>query len=162
MTPTRVLTHTVVVALLLIAPASAQPALPTAGTVERIVDGDTLVLAHIGTVRLIGVDTPESKHPRRAVEPFAREAADFLTRLALGRDVRLEYDQTIRDRYGRLLAYLHLADGRVVNAEIIRHGYGFAYTKYPFRYMEAYRALERQAREAGLGLWAEPSPGGRP
>ncbi len=139
-----------------------QGPLPTTGVVERIVDGDTVVLAGIGHVRLIGVDTPESKHPRRAVEPFAREAADYLTRLALGRDVRLEYDQTIRDRYGRLLAYLHLADGRVVNAEIIRHGYGFAYTKYPFRYMEAYRALERQAREAGRGLWAEPSPGGRP
>jgi micrococcal nuclease len=128
--------------------------LPTTGTVERIVDGDTVVLARIGAVRLIGVDTPESKHPLKPVERFSTEAATFLRQLAHGQIVRIEYDQTTRDRYGRLLAYLHLEDGRCLNAEIIRQGYGFAYVKYPFKYLEEYRALEREAREAGRGLWA--------
>lgn len=145
---------TVVLLVSLWPPLLAQAPPPTAGVVERIVDGDTLVLARIGTVRLIGVDTPESKHPTKPVERFALQAADFLDRLARGQVVRIEYDQTIRDRYGRLLAYLTLPDGRCVNAEIIRQGYGFAYTKYPFRHIDEYRALEQEAREAGRGLWA--------
>lgn len=143
-------------AALLLAALVLQPtSLPTTGTVERIVDGDTLVLARIGAVRLIGVDTPESKHPLKPVERFSKEATAFLERLAHGQEVRIEYDQTPRDRYGRLLAYLYLPDGRCVNAEIIRQGYGFAYVKYPFKYMDAYRALEREARDAGRGLWAD-------
>jgi micrococcal nuclease len=138
-------------ALMLAQPAAAPP---TLGLVERVVDGDTLVLARIGAVRLIGVDTPESKHPLRPVERFSKEATVFLTTLTRGQMVSIEYDQTPRDRYGRLLAYLYLPDGRCVNAEIIRQGYGFAYVKYPFKYMDEYRALEREAREAGRGLWA--------
>lgn len=127
--------------------------LPTVGRVERIVDGDTLVLHRVGHVRLMGVDTPESKHPTRPVEAFAREASQFLQQLAEGQAVRIEYDRATRDRYGRLLAYLYLPDGRCINAEVIRQGFGFAYIKYPFRDMDQYRALEREAREAGRGLW---------
>jgi len=122
--------------------------------VERVVDGDTIDLDGGERVRLIGVDTPELHHPNKPVEYFAREAAEFTRRLCLGKRVRLEYDQQDEDRYHRTLAYVYLEDGTFVNAEIIRQGYGFAYTRYPFAHLEEFRALEREAREARRGLWA--------
>jgi len=130
------------------------------GKVTKAVDGDTIKVK-IGrkteTVRLIGVSTPESVHPRKPVEYFAREASAFTKRMALGKRVRLEDDPacTNRDRYGRLLRYVYLPNGRMLNAEIIRQGYGHAYPKYPFSRMEEFRKLERKAREKGRGLWAE-------
>jgi micrococcal nuclease len=104
-------------------------------------------------VRLIGVDTPETVSPGRPVEFFGREASAFAKRLLEGRPVRLEYDRGRTDRYGRTLAYVHLADGTFVNAEIIRRGYGHAYTRFPFRHLDRFRRLEREARAAGRGLW---------
>lgn len=121
----------------------------------RGVDGDTIKLDNGETVRLIGVDTPESVHPLKPVEYFAKEASDFTRSLVVGRYVTLEYDQTLRDRYGRLLAYVYLDDGTFVNAEIIKQGYGFAYTKYPFKHIDEFRVYEREAREAKRGLWGE-------
>jgi len=130
--------------------------------VVRIVDGDTLVILLDGQeqkVRLIGVDTPETVHPRKEVEHYGKEASAFLTNLLKGESVYLRYDQTKQDRYGRLLAYLYRApDGLFVNLEIVRQGYGHAYTKYPFQHMELFRYYERQAREAGKGLWWSSSP----
>lgn len=125
----------------------------TSHMVTRIVDGDTLVLEGLGTVRLIGVDTPETVDPRRPVEEFGKQSSAFLTGLTLGKTVRVEYDQTRKDRYGRTLAYLYLADGTFVNREIVRLGYGHAYTKYPFKFMEDFRAAAREAQEAKRGLW---------
>jgi len=123
--------------------------------VTRVIDGDTIVVEGTGTVRLIGVDTPETVDPRQPVEYFGKEASDFTKQLATGRKVRLEFDQDRTDRYGRTLAYVYLQpDNLLLNAEIIRQGYGFAYTQFPFRMMEQFRALEREAREAGRGLWA--------
>ena len=99
-------------------------------------------------VRLIGVDTPELHHPVKPVQHFAREARDYVQSRVAGRDVRLEYDQTRRDRYGRTLAYVFLADGSLLNLELIERGYGFAYTKFPFRadYMARFRRAEAEAR----------------
>jgi micrococcal nuclease len=140
---------------LLLATAAAAVAAPRSPPrlVKRIIDGDTIVLDGDERVRLIGVDTPETKHPQKPVQYFGREATAFTRRITEGRGVRLEYDQQRRDRYGRTLAYVFLEDGRLLNAEIIRQGYGFAYTKYPFRRMEEFRQLEREARQAGRGLW---------
>ena len=121
---------------------------------ERVVDGDTLLLTNGEYVRLIGVDTPETKHPRKPVEYFGKEAYLFTKRIVEGKEVRLEYDQTRRDRYGRILAYVYLMDGTFLNAEIIKQGYGFAYVKYPFKYMEEFRQYEREARESRSGMWA--------
>src|SRR5918992_1148644 len=121
--------------------------------VERVVDGDTLLLASGERVRLIGVDTPETKHPKKPVERFGKEAAAFTTQMVEGKEVRLAYDQRRKDKYGRTLAYVYLADGTFLNAEIIRQGYGFAYTRFPFQYLEEFRRLEREAREAKRGLW---------
>jgi len=122
-------------------------------TVTRVVDGDTLILEGNEKVRLIGVDTPETNDRRRLVRSFAMEATDFTRRIAEGKRVRLEYDQSRTDRFGRTLAYVFLEDGTFLNAEIIKQGYGFAYTKYPFRYMEEFRRYEPEAREAGRGMW---------
>lgn len=130
--------------------------------VVRVVDGDTLVVAGVGPVRLIGVDTPESVDPRRPVQGFGREAAAFTERLVAGRRVRLEYDWQRRDAYGRTLAYVFLPDGTFVNAEIVRQGYGFAYTRFPFKYLDEFRRLEREAREHGRGLWAPDACPPRP
>jgi micrococcal nuclease len=131
---------------------SPQQTLPV---VTRVIDGDTIVVEGVGTVRLIGVDTPETVDPRRPVGYFGKEASDFTKQLATGRRVRLEFDQDRTDRYGRTLAYVYLQpENLLLNGEIIRQGYGFAYTRFPFRMMEQFRALEREAREAGRGLWA--------
>ncbi len=129
------------------------PALAEAQRVERVVDGDTIIVGGVGRVRLIGVDTPESVDPRRPVEFFGREASAFTKRLVGGKRVRLEYDWERTDRYGRTLAYVHLPDGTFLNAEIIRQGYGHAYTRFPFKHLDRFRQFEREARQAGRGLW---------
>ena len=102
----------------------------------RVVDCDTIevsIAGHTEKVRLIGVDTPETVHPNKPVERFGREASAFTKRMAEGQLVRLESDADTRDRdgYGRLLRYVYLPDGKLLNAEMIAQGYGFAYTKYP-------------------------------
>lgn len=124
----------------------------------RVVDGDTIVVDIDGVcekVRLVGVDTPETVHPNKPVEHYGKEASAFTRNMVEGEMVRLEYDTQRRDRYGRLLAYVYLPDGTFLNAEIIKQGYGFAYTRFPFKYMDQFRQYERSARESGAGLWAK-------
>jgi endonuclease YncB( thermonuclease family) len=123
--------------------------------VVRVIDGDTLLLSTGERVRLIGVDTPELYHPLKPVQYFAKEASQFTRKMAEGKRVRLEYDWRRLDRYNRLLAYVYLEDGTFLNAEIIRQGYGFAYTKYHFKYREEFRQYEREARENKRGLWKQ-------
>ena len=125
--------------------------------VDRIVDGDTVVLLIDGEktkVRLIGVDTPETVHTSNPVEYYGPEASQFTKELLTGRLVWLEYETEREDRFGRTLAYLYrVPDSLFVNLEIIRLGYGRAYTKYPFRYKERFVTAEQAARDAQLGLW---------
>jgi micrococcal nuclease len=121
--------------------------------VKRAVDGDTLLLNNGERVRLIGVDTPETKHPQKPVEYFGREAYLFTKQMVDGKEARFEFEGPKRDRYGRLLAYVYLSDGTFLNAEIIKQGYGFAYTRFPFKHMEEFRKYEREARENRRGLW---------
>jgi micrococcal nuclease len=125
----------------------------------RVIDGDTIIVDMDGKeerVRLIGVDTPETVHPSKPVEYFGKEASEFTKSMVEGKKVRLEYDWQRRDKYGRLLAYIYLEDGTFLNAEIIKQGYGFAYTRFPFKYLEEFRQYEREARENGRGLWKNP------
>jgi len=109
-------------------------------------------------VRLIGLDTPETKDPRKPVERFGKEASQFTASLLKGQRVRLEV-QTVpasRDRYGRLLAYVFReSDNLLINKEIIRQGYGHTYVKYPFdsARMEEFQAAERQSRKHQRELW---------
>lgn len=134
---------------------SSQPGLYK---ITKFEDGDTVTVDMNGIserVRMIGVDTPETQDPRVPVQCFGKAASQFTKDLIGGNDVRLEADptNTNRDRYNRLLRYVYLPDGRLVNSEIISQGYGFAYTLFPFEKLEEFRNLERQAREANRGLW---------
>lgn len=126
--------------------------------VTKVIDGDTLVLSPNETVRLIGVDTPETKHPNKPVECFGPAASAFTKTMAEGKEVRLELDEANtrrdhKDQYGRTLAYVYLENGTFLNSEIVRQGFGRAYTKFRFRYRDRFRALEREAQENNLGLW---------
>jgi micrococcal nuclease len=123
--------------------------------VERVIDGDTIVLDGHVRVRLIGVDTPETKHPHKPVEPLGPEATEFTRSLVDDRDVTLGFDRERRDRYGRVLAYVYV-DGKLVNEEIIRAGFSRAETRYKFDRAMALRfqRAEDEAREAGRGIWS--------
>ena len=149
---TRLVRSVGVALVLLLGSASVQT--QSTHTVQRVIDGDTVVLSSIGTVRLIGVDTPETVDPRKPVQFFGKEASAFTTQLLLGKQVRVEYDQQRTDKYQRTLVYLYLPDGTLANQDIIRQGYGHAYLSFPFRLMSSFRAAEQEARDAGRGLWA--------
>jgi micrococcal nuclease len=129
------------------------------GTVERVVDGDTIHVRLGGrseTVRYIGVDTPESVRPGTPVQCFAKAASSANERLVAGRRVRVEVGEEARDRYGRLLAYVRRAsDGAMVNAALVRDGYARTLTIPPNdRYARRFSELQREARRAGRGLWS--------
>lgn len=152
---TALLTLLVLAALLAARVYRQQPEDSEWRLVTRVVDGDTLVLDGGERVRLIGVDTPELHAERPAVRRLAQAAKEFSESMAEGRRVRLEYGSQRRDRYGRTLAYVYVEDGRMLNREIVRQGYGYAYTRFPFRYQEEFRRLQREAREGNRGLWGE-------
>ena len=128
--------------------------------VLRVVDGDTVEIDFQGKatkVRLIGVDTPETVHPRKPVEVYGKEASSFTKNLLIGESVYLRFDVDRTDNYGRLLANLYRApDGLFVNLEIVRQGYGHVDTRFPFKHMELFRHYGTKAREAGKGLYGTP------
>ncbi len=130
--------------------------------VVKHVDGDTVhveisnppsELQGYEKIRMIGVDTPETVHPNKQVEYFGKEASNFTKNRLLDKTVYLAFDWNLQDKYNRLLAYIYLPDGSCHNADIIRDGYGHAYTRFPFQFLEEFRALERYARENNRGLW---------
>jgi micrococcal nuclease len=147
-------------ALLLLVPllggGSAGAGVTIEGTVVRVVDGDTIhvqLADRVEKVRYIGVDSPEIHHPVKGEEPGGREAATVNRGLVEGRRARLELDVRTRDRWGRLLAYVWVSD-TMINAELIRLGYAHVMTVPPnVRYQELFVKLQREAREAGRGLW---------
>jgi micrococcal nuclease len=129
------------------------------GRVVKVVDGDTIHVQLGPTrekVRYIGVDTPETKDPRRPVGCFGQEASAFNERLVGGELVRLVRDVEPRDRYGRLLAYVYRArDDLFVNAELARLGYAQPLSIPPdVRFADRFAALAREARQQRRGLWA--------
>jgi len=134
--------------------------------VVRVVDGDTIQVCCIGwkrekvrgwkreKVRYIGVDTPETHHPMKGVEHYGTEAAEANRKLVDGKTVRLEFDVQEQDRYGRLLAYVYLEDGTFVNAWLVENGYAAVMTVPPnVKHQGLFLTLQREAREAGRGLW---------
>jgi micrococcal nuclease len=126
--------------------------------VERVVDGDTFVAGVNGRrerVRIIGVDTPESVDPNRPDEPFGAEASDFAKHYLNGQTVRMAGDVEPRDRYGRMLAYVWLADGTFWNALLAAEGYAQQLTIPPnVTYADLFRRLVGEARRENRGLWA--------
>lgn len=138
--------------------------------VTRIVDGDTVEVEVTGispgpgageaavgetyTVRLIGIDTPESVKPGSPVECFGREAAAAATALLEGAEVRLVKDVEETDRFGRLLRYIYLGE-EMANARLVVNGYATAFTYPPnVRHSDLFVQLQRQAREEERGLWS--------
>ena len=131
--------------------------------VTKFDDGDTVSVDMNGvneTIRFIGVDTPETHDPRKAVQCFGYAAAAYTKNLIGENPVRLAADplNTNRDRYNRLLRYVYLPNGRLVNAEIIKAGYGFAYTSFPMQKADEFRAYQKEARAQGKGLWSSCKP----
>jgi micrococcal nuclease len=125
--------------------------------VTSVVDGDTIktnIRGKIETIRLLGIDTPETVDPRKAVQCFGKEASNKMKALVTGKYIKLIDDRTQgnRDKYGRLLRYLY--DGNLfINAEMVKQGYAFSYKQYPTKYLDEFNKLEKQARENNLGLW---------
>lgn len=133
----------------------------TPGTyaVEKFDDGDTIDVNMDGkteTIRFIGVDTPETHDPRKPVQCFGRAASAYTKNLIGNQRVRLAADPTNsnRDRYNRLLRYIYLPDGTLVNKKIIEDGYGFALTAFPFTKLEEFRQAQKDARQNNRGLWS--------
>ncbi len=127
--------------------------------VTKVVDGDTFWVDDNSEkglkIRLIGVDAPESRNTgRKKKAPFGQESREFLKQLLSGQFVRLEYDAGKTDRYGRTLAYVYMQDGTFVNAQLVKQGYAQVMTVPPnVKYVELFLQLQREAREAGRGLW---------
>jgi len=131
--------------------------------VIRADDGDTIVVSMNGSeekVRFIGVDTPETHDPRKPVQCYGKAASAYTNQRIDNQSVRLETDplSTNRDRYNRLLRYVYLPDGTLLNKDIIEQGYGFAYLSFPLTKAEEFRQAQTSAREANRGLWAYCNP----
>ncbi len=143
-------------------PSSVIEQAPGLYRVVRVIDGDTIkvdIAGEIETVRLIGIDTPELAGPDNPKgDYFGLEAAQYAKQLLDNRPVYLIPDpmQSDRDKYGRLLRYVFLEDGTLVNAKLIAEGYAYNYIYEPFQFMKQFDYLEKQAKENQLGLWKEP------
>jgi len=127
-------------------------------TVKQVIDGDTILLESSEVVSLIGVDAPEIKHATKAGAEMGKESAAFVRKLVEGKRVRLEFDPANanhKDNRKRTLAYVFLEDGTFLNAEIIKHGYGFTFPGFVHKYQSEFRRLEREARENKRGLWGK-------
>lgn len=127
--------------------------------ISYVTDGDTFTVNMDGReekVRLIGVDTPETVKPNSPTECFGKAASDFTKQTLKGQTIRLEADpiNQNRDRYNRLLRYAYLQDGSLLNATIIKEGYGFAYLSFPFSKAEEFRQLQTEAKKNNTGLWS--------
>lgn len=156
---------------------TTSPLPPHTYPVVKVVDGDTIAILMNGksvTLRLIGIDTPETVDPRKPVQCFGKAASDKAKELLAGKTVRLEFDtsQGMLDKYGRTLAYVFLSDpstsfnkaqdkslgasGTFFNEYMISAGYAHEYTyNLPYKYQKEFKAAEKTAREEKKGLWAD-------
>lgn len=138
------------------------------GTVTHVVDGDTLEVAGVGTVRLIGIDALDAHNRERTTEQatalgmpadevraWSEEAAAFARDMLSGSTVVLELGPDERDRYGRALRYLRLEDGRDFNLLMIQRGLATAYRRFPHPRLDAYIRAEAEARSLRRGLWQD-------
>lgn len=129
----------------------------TEGQVTKVVDGDTIHVFLEGkdqTVRLIGVDSPETKHPTKGKECYGEESSKYLTTLLLHKKVTLEKDKSNVDRYDRLLRYVYM-DDLFVNKDIVENGYAISKAYSPdTKHQEVLDLAQNQARENNVGLWS--------
>ena len=134
---------------------------PTEYLVTKVVDGDTLTISKDGssvTLRLIGIDTPETVHPSKPVECFGTQASNKAKDLLSGTYITLETDdsQGTYDKYQRTLAYVYLPDGTMFNKYMISEGYAYEYTYgTPYKYQSEFKQAENSAKQNKKGLWAD-------
>lgn len=137
-----------------------------AETIVKVFDGDTVKLSDGRSIRLLGVDTPESwpngkaMHDSKATGMAIRDitrmgqlAKKFTKSRALWQEVTLEYDHDRTDKYGRTLAYIRLKDGTLLNEQIIENGYGCMYRKFEFIHKAEFTESELRAKKSAAGLW---------
>lgn len=134
----------------------------TTATVDRVIDGDTVKVI-IGdqteTIRMLLIDTPESVHPTKPVQPFGKEASNYLKEmLPSGTKVELEYDVEKRDKYSRLLAYIWL-DDKMMNEALVEEGFArVAYIYEPnTKYETRLKKVEETAKNRKIGIWSIPN-----
>ncbi|MDR1613823.1 MAG: thermonuclease family protein [Planctomycetota bacterium] len=149
-------------------PPRARPDAAPWRTIAEVVDGDSLKLDGGDMVRLLGIDSPEASVNRKLGDDLrkmdiavletdmvalGRESAVFSRRLAQGKRCWLEFEREPTDQYGRLLAYVHLEDGTILNEVMLRGGYAKAYINQSFAYKKRYIAMQQEAKLRGCGLW---------
>lgn len=129
--------------------------------VLKVVDGDTIDIdipdepyGHT-RIRLLGIDTPETKNPEVGVMYFGLEAAEFTSKLVLGRPVTVYLDEgnPTRGKYGRLLAYVKLPEAGFLNEVLLREGFAYADLRFRHSFYNKYKQLEASARGLRKGLW---------
>jgi len=135
------------------------------GTVSWVYDGDTLKVDPHGKVRLIGIDTPERENSKpdsylikkgisaARQRAIYQQAKTFNIKQVKGQQVTLTLDDPERDRHGRLLAYLHLPDGRMLNRVLLEQGLAVVYRRFSFRMKEDFLTAEAEAMKNKQGLW---------
>ncbi len=144
------------------APDATEQTTDTAvSTVVKVVDGDTITVETNGvreTIRIVGINTPETVDPRKPVECFGQEASSRAKAMLDGQTVKLEADPTQgeRDKYDRLLRYVFLADGSDFGKQMIVEGYAYEYTySAAYKYQQDYKTAQAEAQAAKRGLWAD-------
>jgi endonuclease YncB( thermonuclease family) len=131
--------------------------------VTRVLDGDTIDVATVGRVRLLGIDAPEVGHGFDTAAPFGLEARDRLISMVLHRWVRLEREGPAVDSYNRHLAYVMREDGVFVNAALVRDGLARVTARLPLVRLDELKGAEAEAQRARRGMWGSapriPAPG---
>jgi len=134
-------------------------------TVLKVVDGDTIDIDvpdgkyNHTRIRLWGIDTLETKNPKTGIMYFGPEAADFTTKSALQKQVTVYLEEhRTRDKYGRLLAYIKLPDGRFLNEALVAEGFAYADVRFRHSFYHKYQQLEAAARSQKKGLWLKVTP----
>ena len=138
------------------------------GQVSWIYDGDTLQIEKIGKVRLLGIDTPEYEASSRDrfytknfhIQPkklrkISQLARNYNIRHIKGRKVRLEFDRIKKDKYDRLLAYVYLPSGDMLNLLLLEKGLATVFRRYDFRFKKNFLRAEKTARKKELGIWEQ-------
>jgi micrococcal nuclease len=153
--------------------ASATPNTTNANVALRpmvvsVADGDTFKVKFPDgkeqTVRLLGVDTPETVDPRKTVQCFGKEASTFAKAQLAGKEVTLEADATQGDvdKYNRLLRYVYLSDGTFFNLKLLQEGYATEYTyQKPYKFQKSFKAAALSAQQDGVGFWNPTSCNGK-
>ena len=131
--------------------------------VRSVIDGDTIDVATVGRVRLLGIDAPEIGRGYDTSAPFGRESRERLTQLLLHRWVRLELDGPALDVYSRHLAYVITEDGVCVNATLVREGLARVSARLPLTRLQELQRAEAEAQAFRRGMWGStpqiPAPG---